>query len=256
VIRVHKSNMPPAILRNRGRTATETLCAAFDVGETEFDFDNSLYAATSVKKALRKAQHDKCAFCESKVSHIAYGDVEHFRPKAGWVQRDGDALTRPGYYWLAYEWANLFYSCQLCNQRFKKNLFPLEEGSLRARSHHADPADEKPLLIDPGREEPERNLGFRAEIAYPVDDSAKGQTTIDVLGLNRPELTEVRRDRLRTFRLLLRTLREWREQEPTPLIRSQIERLEAELEKWIQDGAEYAAMMRAARDEEVPRCNS
>jgi uncharacterized protein (TIGR02646 family) len=250
VIRVHKQESPPRILRERGRTTTQRLKRDYDAGMREFDFDHSLYAATSVKKALRKAQHDKCAFCESKVSHIAYGDVEHFRPKAGWVQRDGDALTRPGYYWLAYEWTNLFYACQLCNQRFKKNLFPLEEGTPRARSHRDNPADEKPLLIDPAQEEPEHHLGFRAEIAYPVDDSAKGQTTIDALGLNRPELTEIRRDRLRTFRLLLRTLREWREQEPTPLIRSQIERLEAELQKWIQDGAEYAAMMRAARDAE------
>ena len=61
-------------------------------------------------------------FCESKVSHIAYGDVEHFRPKAGYRQRPEDPLVQPGYYWLAYEWSNLLFCCQLCNQRFKATI--------------------------------------------------------------------------------------------------------------------------------------
>jgi uncharacterized protein (TIGR02646 family) len=76
-----------------------------------FEFKASVYGAKSVKKTLLTAQHGKCAFCESKFEHVAFGDVEHFRPKGGWIQTDGDQLTRPGYYWLAYEWSNL--SCGL-----------------------------------------------------------------------------------------------------------------------------------------------
>ena len=65
---------------------------------------SSMAASTvteSVKDALREAQHGKCAFCESKISHIAHGDVEHFRPKAGYRQNPEDPLVQPGYYWLS-----------------------------------------------------------------------------------------------------------------------------------------------------------
>ncbi len=83
-------------------------------------------------------QHDKCAFCESKVSAIAYGDVEHFRPKAGYQQSHDDDLQRPGYYWLAYEWSNLFFSCSICNQQGKRNVFPLANPRRRATCHRDD----------------------------------------------------------------------------------------------------------------------
>jgi hypothetical protein len=60
-----------------------------------------------------------------------------FRPKGGWVQNDGDALTQPGYYWLAYEWSNLLISCQLCNQEFKKNRFPLLNPTRACQDPHS-----------------------------------------------------------------------------------------------------------------------
>ena len=43
---------------------------------------------------------------------VAYGDVEHFRPKSK-------------YWWLAYCYENYLYSCQMCNQRYKKAEFPI-----------------------------------------------------------------------------------------------------------------------------------
>ena len=78
--------------------------------------------------------------------HIAYGDVEHYRPKAGYRQDAEDPLGRPGYYWLAYEWSNLLFCCQICNQRFKRNLFPLVDPARRAETHHDDLSSEQPLF--------------------------------------------------------------------------------------------------------------
>lgn len=127
MIRIHKPAAPPAVLAskgtaetNRNRGAYEADPAAYDSGATTFSFDSGLYGHESVKAELIKAQHAKCCFCESKITHIAYGDVEHFRPKAGYRQHPDDPLGRPGYYWLAYDWSNLYLACQLCNQRFKK----------------------------------------------------------------------------------------------------------------------------------------
>ena len=145
MIRVIKPQTAPLILRDpnkRGPKATRKLRGAYDHGTRAFTFNSDIYGAKSVKKALIKAQHDKCCFCESKITHVAYGDVEHFRPKGGYRQRPEDELEQPGYYWLAYAWTNLYLSCQLCNQRYKANLFPLKDPDRRAKSHHEDVAAE------------------------------------------------------------------------------------------------------------------
>jgi uncharacterized protein (TIGR02646 family) len=199
MIRVAKPGQAPRILRERGQRTAEADRQAFEGGERTFKFDSSIYGAKSVKSALINAQHDKCAFCESKVSHIAHGDVEHYRPKGGIRQNDSDPLEQPGYFWLAYVWENLFFACQLCNQSFKKNMFPLADPIRRARSHLDDLTAEQPMLIHPADEDPSALIGFREEIAFPIDDNPRAHATIEVLGLNREAMAEHRRDHLMPF---------------------------------------------------------
>jgi uncharacterized protein (TIGR02646 family) len=250
VIRINKPSLVPDILRARGRQATRDLCDAYESGERIFDFDRTVYAATSVKKALLKAQHGKCAFCESKITHVEYGDVEHFRPKAGFQQRAKDRLVRPGYYWLAYEWSNLFFSCQLCNQASKKNLFPLRNPRRRARSHRDDLQTERPLLLDPSMVDPETVLSFREETVYAINDNRLGRTTIDVLGLNRQELREARRERFELIQLLLvakaRYLRHVTTLSASTELLDELAQINMRLARMRNETAEYAAMARAA----------
>lgn len=200
MIRVNKPRLAPKILRTTGKKKIQANCTsytqnarAYNSGQQKFNFDSNVYAHKTVKDALRKAQHDKCCFCESKVTHISYGDVEHFRPKAGVRQKTGDGLERPGYYWLAYEWSNLFLSCQLCNQRYKENLFPLKKPSERARSHDDNVGTEKPMFINP-TEDVGKYISFREEVIFAVDDDPRGKATIKALGLDRVELNDMRRD--------------------------------------------------------------
>ena len=206
--RIRKGAAPRVLsgTNNRGPRETARLLADYDAGVRDFEFNSDIYAAASVKAALQKAQADKCGFCESKFAHIAYGDVEHFRPKGGYRQSEGDPLTQPGYYWLAYEWSNLFVSCTLCNQRFKRNLFPLGDPSTRAVSHNDNVSREQPLFINPELDEPREHIAFREEVAYPVDGSPRGFATIECFGLNRDPLLEQRRTLLTNFQLLWRTL--------------------------------------------------
>jgi hypothetical protein len=124
----------------RGARRRGTHCQSFTryeadycAGTRTFSFDPAIYGDVAVKAALVAAQHKKCCFCESIVG--TDGDVEHFRPKAACRQTSGDALTRPGYYWLAYDWSNLLLACGPCNQRHKGNLFPLADPSRRVTSH-------------------------------------------------------------------------------------------------------------------------
>ncbi len=244
MIRIRKPNTAPPILRNRGVTQTNADKVAYDnapqdyrSGAKTFEFKKDIYGAKSVKNALTKAQHDKCCFCEAKVTHVAYGDVEHFRPKGGYRQDPGDPLDRPGYYWRAYAWENLFFSCQLCNQRYKKNLFPLRNAGQRARSHHDDSTAEEALFIDPGATNPEEFISFRQEYPYAINGNDLGRMTIDALGLDREALAERCRDRLAAL-LLVKSLAD----SDSP----EADDARDYLRRSTQDSAEYAAMARAA----------
>ena len=100
MIRVVKPNPAPAILRNRGKRTTEANNAAFDAepdayrnGERRFSFDGSLYGAKSVRSALIRAQHGKCAFCEAKLTHITSARLW---PLSGVAERIGDAVAEGG----------------------------------------------------------------------------------------------------------------------------------------------------------------
>ena len=259
--RIKKPTQAPAILRTRGVKAARKLCEQYDAdseaygkGTKQFKFATGIYRDKSVKEALQKAQHGKCAFCESKVSHVAYGDVEHFRPKAGFRQQPDDPLVQPGYYWLAYEWSNLLFCCQLCNQRFKSNHFPLTDPNRRAKSHNDDIANERPLLINPAVEDPAQFLEFRENRVYAIGGNARGERTIEVFGLNRKELVDMRLAWFLWFRELIPLviqLINTREKivseaikHPSPDLTEDLISINTRIEHFIGGSAQYTAMVR------------
>jgi uncharacterized protein (TIGR02646 family) len=244
MIRTRRPKAVPKILRTKGRQLRDKHIAQHSSGDLSFAFDRDVYGHAAVKAALRTAQHDKCGFCESKVSHIASGDVEHFRPKAAVRARSNAPLVKPGYYWLAYEWTNLLFACELCNRRHKASLFPLIDETARARSHADDMSLEAPLFIDPTAEDPAAHIGFRQEYPYAVNGSVRGRATISALGLDRAPLVEIRRDRLEKVRLLrlsAQALRRKRDQTAKDLV----QQIEIELQNATTDQAEFAAAVRS-----------
>ena len=207
MIRVHKPLKAPKILTTEGAEQTNKDRAAYDLrsddyrsGSKKFEFKERIYSAKCVKNVLLKAQHKKCCYCESKFSSTSYGAVEHFRPKRGVKQKKNQTLQYPGYYWLAYDWDNLLVSCERCNSSHKGNLFPLAVQKRRARSHHDDVTEERSLFIDPAREDPQRHIRFRGEVARPV--TKRGQETIQGMGLGRDDLEEARREKLGVLKAL------------------------------------------------------
>ncbi|OLE52257.1 MAG: hypothetical protein AUG51_18960 [Acidobacteria bacterium 13_1_20CM_3_53_8] len=239
MIQVTKPAKAPAILLTKGKPRRREHIAAYNKGVRGFTFDSKIYGHKTVKEALINAQYDKCFLCESKITHIAFGDVEHFRPKAAYRQSTSDPLQKPGYYWLAYEWSNLFLACQLCNQLFKKNLFPLVNPSARATSHKHKIEREKPLFINPSLDDPEEYISFRREVPYPIKNNPRGKTTITDLGLKRQKLNEKRLERYELLeQLYLIAFR-------TPAI-PESKRAKDLLAQAVQDNAEYASMARAA----------
>lgn len=172
------------------------------------------YKSQIAKDELNEIFHKKCAYCESRYAHVTPMDVEHFRPKNGYLDPSGK-LVQPGYYWLAAEWENLLPSCVDCNRARKQkkisatgahssstagkeNHFPLAPGSPRA-SQPDEHEDETALLLDPCSDDlPNRHLQF-TDLGYVMahpgkteKDLPKGENTIEVCALDRADLVAER----------------------------------------------------------------
>ena len=157
-----------------------------------------------MKNALKNAQNGKCCFCEARFDANYRGDVEHYRPKG--AIGSGATKIRPGYYWLAYNWANLYFACADCNQYQKRAAFPLVDESSRALDHHSEVAEEDPLILDPGGpRDPREHIRFNRDV--PIGTSAAGKETIRRLGLDREALCRDRRKHLRTLQAMINIIR-------------------------------------------------
>ena len=219
------------------------------------EISGARYATKEVKRRLNADQHSKCIYCETKLVG-GYGNVEHYRPKAGYTSTPGGKLITPGYYWLVYDWRNLIMSCSECNTSCKKMNFALADESKRDIAGR-DISRESPLLINPATENPDRFLFFRDEIAVPRltpsgAENPRGRYTIDVMRLNdRRLLLEERKrllDRYRMFRTSEAIARKAQDNPaldaPTKADMAELAKaLRAEMQAMKAIGAEYSAML-------------
>ena len=125
------------------------------------------YKHPTNKEALRQSSHDKCMYCESKISHIDFAHVEHIKPK-----------SKEKYPELEFEWTNLGYSCPKCNN---------------AKS---DSYDEETPYLDPYSEDPSHHLFSAYALILIRNGSERAELTIKDTELNRPDLLEKRYIRL------------------------------------------------------------
>lgn len=153
--------------------------------------------------------HEKCAYCETEVSRFPF-TVDHFRPKgrvsinvnSGNGRRHNEQVEHPGYFWLAYDWRNLLPSCANCNSG-KRDLFPVSNTHVAVQYQQEQDIflcsqelneREQPLLLHPYMDDPSEHLVFGEQgIVAAVEDSQKGQHSIEVYNLNDEKLIELRR---------------------------------------------------------------
>jgi len=214
------------------------------------------YTDKSVRKVLWKMFRGKCAYCESKVTTIYSGDIEHFRPKSGHNNNLDEPLTKPGYYWLASEWKNLFLACPFCNtintHEFtsdsgiqeivlgKQNQFPLLSEAFRLNSLHGSQYFSDPISYKQAfeLEETERVL-----INPCFDDNIEKFFKYDEEGtiLMNNNLTEIERRKasisITVFALNRLTLTTAR-MEKAIQIKSQIKRVENAIKNFNTHGHE------------------
>lgn len=159
----------PAILDEKAAEWTAQVQTALANGDELSKSLKSKYNHSDVKSAIVSETSGKCAYCESKVRHIAPGDIEHIIPKS----------VQPN---LWFDWSNLTLACPVCNVNKGVN-----EG-----------------LVDPHNDEPSEHFWFAGTAIFPLPESQKGNLTETLLKLNRPELHDKRFDRLSSLERLLR----------------------------------------------------
>ena len=225
MIRIDRSDErePDILLRGTGGPAdreherARDFYAHYDLNRQGRSFQFTVYRHQSVKDALKRLFHGKCAYCETPLA-ASPGDIEQYRPKSGLIAADG-ALLPLHYWWLANEWSNLYIACIYCNRVMRQddsgergrsgkgNRFPLVDEAQRApvEARAIDLRMERPLILDPCADDVENILIFSEDGKVSSSD-IRGQTTIEILGLNREILVEPRRALAKTIRTLLDTL--------------------------------------------------
>ncbi len=162
MIRLVKGPKPDVLRRNAKRWTDELLDALQRGDAKEIRNKKSRYNHGEIKTALRYETHDKCAYCEAFVTAVAHGDIEHITAKS----------LKPK---LTFDWDNLTFACQICNQR-------------KATSED---------VLDPYEEEPGNHIFFFGHIAR--GKTGDGTITISEIDLNRGALIESRQRELKRF---------------------------------------------------------
>lgn len=171
MIKLTKSAKPQILITNEQAWTTEyttLLGANADIPKTLL----GRYKHPDIKNQLIVDNGGKCSYCESKVLHISYGDVEHILPKS----------RRPE---LIFDWDNLTLACSICNTN---------------KLDYYNPGND---LLNPYIDEPTEHLMTLGASIFPISLSPRGALTHDTLELNRMALVERREEKLKNLKLLI-----------------------------------------------------
>jgi uncharacterized protein (TIGR02646 family) len=185
MIKVVKSAEPQILVNNKNNWLSTYLGAKkiYKKNKTpdnkkNLDAAEKKYNHKSIRLQLSADFCEKCAYCESHITHITFSHIEHFRPKSKYPKK-------------CFEWKNLMIGCSICNGKsLKSDKFPT--------------ASNGGPLIDVTKENPDNHLDFifdsNLKTALVIPKTSRGAITIKTLGLNRPMLV---RHRSKVVRMLV-----------------------------------------------------
>jgi uncharacterized protein (TIGR02646 family) len=195
----------PDILEKNAAIWTQVLIdrAAAKIKAT--DAEKSRYRHPDIKSVLVKETSGKCAYCESKLLHSTYGDVEHIIPKSTKLE-------------VTFDWDNLTLACDVCN------------------TNKADKFSGGVGFVDPYVQDPSAHFNVVGSLIFAKAGDDDARLTEETLKLNRPELVERRNQRIQGLRNEVEVIR----RVPVALQEILIESLKEE----IKSDKEYAAIAR------------
>jgi uncharacterized protein (TIGR02646 family) len=154
-----------------------------------------LLGDSALVNALLKLFEGKCAYCESPLE--SGFDIDRFRPPRDAMDMSGRVDDPDLYWWLAYDWDNLYPSCPACSTA-KGPRFPVRGRRARPEARGVDLLDEQRLLLDPCADEPEGELRFSVD-GTVAGLTERGQVSIEAFALNRRQLVRARRSAAETM---------------------------------------------------------
>lgn len=117
------------------------------------------------RQALIEEFNNKCAYCGSKLGLTSNAEIDQFYPKSKYPDK-------------AFQLDNLLLCCSVCN-RNKRDIFPLDK-------------DGFPILLNPRFDILSEHIKIESD-GTATHLTERGKQTIEILRLNRPELTEERK---------------------------------------------------------------
>lgn len=167
MIRLTKGD-EPIVLRDHREAWEQALRDHATNGTEATKSELGKYNHPEIKEALLVETAEKCAYCESKLRHITYGDIEHIVPKKLGLEH-------------RFKWENLTIGCDVCNT--KKGI--------------------KEDLIDPYVDDPDQEFLLIGPMVLANPESDRAKITESALQLNRKALLERRAERLNELHKLL-----------------------------------------------------
>jgi len=160
-----RKNMPPQALAEKMRSRRERLVSLLACGEDVPPSIRDFYRDPDVKDLIKSECHDKCMYCESKIGHVYFGDVEHILPKSVFPH-------------LTLDYDNLGLACAICNNS-KLDYYEAETP-----------------LINPYKEDPKNEFVAAGPLLKARPGRDRAAVTERLLKLNRAGLFERRTERI------------------------------------------------------------
>lgn len=175
MIKLQKGPEPQVLTDNAAKWLKDLKCAIASEDKKSISNAKSKYNNKSIKDALKKETHNKCAYCEGVVSDVSYGDIEHIYPKSLDVEQ-------------TFNWNNLTYSCEICN----------------TNKSNKDPNLTK--ILDPYKVDPKDYICFIGPI-ISGNGTTEGTLTVKYLKLDRAELSESRMEIFKNLIVMLENIK-------------------------------------------------
>ncbi|TBZ70216.1 AAA family ATPase [Rhizobium leguminosarum] len=201
--RISRRRVPPsflssgAVVQEKQRILDYLRREPEDRRSRRANLNESLFFDDSFRSALLNAFSGTCAFCETDISSdLEFSDdfrVTQFRPPR---YVDDPGVDKDYYLWLAFEWQNLYAACAYC-EKARRDRFPVKgKRAPFLASYTETNRHERRLLVDPCQDDPRKHITFRMNgTAEALTE--QGYTTINVFELNRQQLLDTRRIRIR-----------------------------------------------------------
>lgn len=159
----------PQILIDKKDQWLEAIEKALKENDKEaLDKAKNKYKHDDIREKLNEECYEKCAYCESKIKHIAYEHIEHIKPKKHYPK-------------LAVEWLNLTLACPKCN---------INKGS------------KDNGILHPYEDDVENKIFFLGFMIRTRNADEQADLTIRELELNRLDLVEKRMEKIESINSL------------------------------------------------------